>query len=78
MLASLRTFSLLGIDAIPVDVEVDVATGGLPKTILVGLPEAAVRESTHRVPGQFRISTPTAPGGDQPGPRGVAQACGVL
>ena len=49
MLASLRTFSLLGIDAIPVDVEVDVATGGLPKTILVGLPEAAVRESTHRV-----------------------------
>ena len=49
MLASLQTFSLLGIDAIPVDVEVDVATGGLPKTILVGLPEAAVRESTHRV-----------------------------
>ena len=49
MLASLHTFSLLGIDAVPVDVEVDVSTGGLPKTILVGLPEAAVRESTHRV-----------------------------
>ena len=49
MLAKLKTFSLLGIDAIPVDVEVDVSSGALPKTILVGLPEAAVRESTHRV-----------------------------
>jgi magnesium chelatase family protein len=49
MLAKLRTFSLLGIDAIPVDVEVDVSPGALPKTILVGLPEAAVKESTHRV-----------------------------
>ena len=49
MLAKLKTFSLLGIDAIPVDVEVDVSSGALPKIILVGLPEAAVRESTHRV-----------------------------
>ncbi len=49
MLVKLKTFSLLGIDAVPVDVEVDVARVGLPKTILVGLPEAAVRESTHRV-----------------------------
>ena len=49
MLAKLHTFSLLGIDAIPVDVEVDVSAGALPKTILVGLPEAAVKESTHRV-----------------------------
>ena len=49
MLAKLKTFSLLGINAIPVDVEVDVSSGALPKTILVGLPEAAVRESTHRV-----------------------------
>jgi magnesium chelatase family protein len=49
MLAKLKTFSLLGIDALPVEVEVDVSPAGLPKTILVGLPEAAVRESTHRV-----------------------------
>ena len=49
MLAKLHTFSLLGIDALPVDVEVDVSPGALPKTILVGLPEAAVKESTHRV-----------------------------
>ena len=49
MLAKLKTFSLLGIDALPVEVEVDVSPSGLPKTILVGLPEAAVKESSHRV-----------------------------
>ena len=31
------------------EVEVDVSPRALPKTVLVGLPEAAVRESTHRV-----------------------------
>lgn len=49
MLAKLQTFSLLGIEALPVEVEVDVSPGALPKTVLVGLPEAAVKESTHRV-----------------------------
>src|SRR5688572_24631583 len=49
MLAKLHTFSLVGIEAVPVEVEVDVSAGALPKTILVGLPEAAVKESTHRV-----------------------------
>lgn len=49
MLAKLKTYSLVGIEALPVEVEVDVSPAGLPKTILVGLPEAAVKESTHRV-----------------------------
>src|SRR5580658_4544100 len=49
MLAQLRTFSLVGIEAVPVEVEVDVSAGALPKTVLVGLPEAAVKESTHRI-----------------------------
>ncbi len=48
MLAKLNTFALVGIDAMPVEVEVDASTG-LPKTILVGLPEPAVRESIHRI-----------------------------
>ena len=48
LLAKLKTFSLLGIEAMPVEVEVDVSPRAMPKTILVGLPEAAVRESTHR------------------------------
>ncbi|HMP03606.1 MAG TPA: magnesium chelatase domain-containing protein, partial [Gemmatales bacterium] len=48
MLAKLNTFALVGIDAVPVEVEVDVSPG-LPKIVLVGLPEASVRESTHRI-----------------------------
>ncbi|NIP85492.1 MAG: magnesium chelatase, partial [Planctomycetales bacterium] len=49
MLAKLKTFALRGIEAVPVEVEVDVSPGSLPKTVLVGLPEAAVKESTPRV-----------------------------
>lgn len=49
MLAQLNTFSLLGIEALPVEVEVDVSGTPMPKTMLVGLPEAAVKESIHRV-----------------------------
>ena len=49
MLSKLKTFSLLGIEAEPVEVEVDVSPGAVPKTILVGMPEAAVKESTPRV-----------------------------
>ncbi|MGI9428749.1 MAG: magnesium chelatase domain-containing protein, partial [Bythopirellula sp.] len=49
MLAKLHTFSLLGIDAVPVEVEVDVSPADMPKVILVGLPEAAVKESIHRI-----------------------------
>ena len=49
MLAKLATYSLLGIEAAAIDVEVDISPGSLPKTILVGLAEAAVRESVHRI-----------------------------
>jgi len=49
MLAKLHTLSLLGIDALPVEVEVDVSPAAMPKLILVGLPEAAVKESVHRI-----------------------------
>jgi magnesium chelatase family protein len=48
MLAKLNTFALVGIEALPVEVEVD-ASAGLPKTVLVGLPEMAVKESIHRI-----------------------------
>jgi magnesium chelatase family protein len=49
MLSRLATYTLLGIEALPVEVEVDISPGALPRTILVGLAEAAVKESTHRV-----------------------------
>src|SRR6516225_5591430 len=48
MLAKLTTFALVGIDAVPVEVEVD-ASGGVAKMILVGLPEMSVKESIHRI-----------------------------
>src|SRR5262245_50814489 len=49
MLAKLASYTLIGIEAAPVEVEVDVSPAAIPKTVLVGLAEAAVRESTHRV-----------------------------
>ncbi|MGB0739627.1 MAG: YifB family Mg chelatase-like AAA ATPase [Planctomycetaceae bacterium] len=49
MLSRLFTYTLFGIEARAVEVEVDISTGALPKTILVGLAEAAVRESVHRI-----------------------------
>jgi magnesium chelatase family protein len=49
MLAKLSSYTLVGIDAAPVEVEVDVSSATMSKTVLVGLAEAAVRESTHRV-----------------------------
>jgi magnesium chelatase family protein len=48
MLAKLNTFALVGIEGVSVEAEVDTSAG-LPKTVLVGLPEMAVRESIHRI-----------------------------
>jgi magnesium chelatase family protein len=48
MLAMARTFTLLGVEAHEVRVEADVRMG-LPSFTLVGLPDAAVRESRERV-----------------------------
>jgi len=47
-LATVLSSALQGIDALPIEVEVDVALG-LPAMAIVGLPEAAVRESKDRV-----------------------------
>ncbi len=48
MLAKVRSCALIGLEAQIVDVEVDV-TMGLERMTLVGLPDAAVRESAERV-----------------------------
>lgn len=49
MLARLYSVTLVGIDGVICEVEVDVARGGFEKSIIVGLPDAAVKESTERV-----------------------------
>lgn len=48
MLARVWSAAVVGVNAVQVGVEVDVS-GGLPKTIVVGLPDAAVQESRERV-----------------------------
>lgn len=48
MLATLQSCTLLGIDGLPVNVEVDIRSG-LPNFTIVGLPDNAVRESRDRV-----------------------------
>jgi magnesium chelatase family protein len=48
MLARALTFSLLGVDGVPVTVEADIHSG-LPAFTIVGLPDAAVQESRERV-----------------------------
>ncbi len=49
MLARLHSVTLEGIEGVICEVEVDVARGGFEKTLIVGLPDAAVKESSERV-----------------------------
>src|ERR1041385_1996913 len=49
MLARVRSAAVLGVDAYPVDVEVDLSSG-LPTLATVGLPQSAVREGRERAP----------------------------
>jgi magnesium chelatase family protein len=49
VLAKIHSFILIGIDALLCEVEVDVSQSGMEKTTLVGLPQAAVKESIERV-----------------------------
>nr|WP_231934246.1 YifB family Mg chelatase-like AAA ATPase [Geobacter sp. DSM 9736] len=55
MLAKVLSSALLGIDAILVDVEVDIAQG-LPQFATVGLPDGAVKESKDRVKSALKNS----------------------
>src|SRR3954470_16120189 len=48
MLARLRSAAVFGVEAYPVQIEVDVSFG-LPSFTMVGLPDATVRESRDRV-----------------------------
>ena len=55
MLAKIHSAAVIGLDAEPVDVEVDIGSG-MAKLFLVGLPDAAVRESSERVQSAIRNS----------------------
>ncbi len=55
MLARVWSAAIAGINAIKVGVEVDVA-GGLPNTVIVGLPGTAIQESRERVKAALKNS----------------------
>jgi len=55
MLAEFNSSTIVGIDAHPVQVQVDV-TSGLHAFVIVGLPDVAVRESAKRVESAIRNS----------------------
>lgn len=48
MLAKVHSLGLVGLEANPIEIEVDIG-GGLPQFSIVGLPDATVRESRDRV-----------------------------
>jgi magnesium chelatase family protein len=49
MLSKARSAYVIGIDAHPVEVEVDISARGLPFFSIVGLPDASVKESRDRI-----------------------------
>lgn len=49
MLVKIRSIANIGLETVPVDVEVDVASQGFPGFTMVGLPSKAVEEARERV-----------------------------
>lgn len=71
-LARINSASLVGLDAIPIEIEIDVAPADKPSFVIVGLPDTAVKESKDRVltavrntgfsPGNLSCTVNLAPG----------------
>ena len=55
MLSKVASFALSGLDGVPVTAETDI-NNGLPSYELVGLPDAAVKESRERVRSALKNS----------------------
>lgn len=60
MTAKVKSVTILGLEAIPVEVEVDIAAG-LPGMTIVGLPDKAVEESKERVKSAIKNSNAIFP-----------------
>lgn len=56
MLAKITSAAVVGLDAVPITVEVDIAAQGLPSFTIVGLPDKAVEESKERVRAALKNS----------------------
>jgi len=55
MLSKIQSATTIGIEAWPIEIEVDI-TKGLPAIVIVGLPDAAIRESRDRVRSAIKNS----------------------
>ncbi len=53
MFASIKSLGLFGLNAFPVDVEIEISRG-IPQFEIVGLPDAAVKESRERIKASMR------------------------
>jgi magnesium chelatase family protein len=56
MLAKVFSGATVGLESIPIEVEVDIASQGLPSFTIVGLPDKAVEESRERVRSAIKNS----------------------
>ncbi len=56
MLAKVNSSAVVGLDAVPVEVEIDIASQGLPSFTIVGLPDKAVEEAKERVRSAIKNS----------------------
>ena len=57
----MRTFTFSGIEAVPVEVQVQIS-GGMPALLVVGLPDTAVGEARERmraVPNSAKLQSTT-------------------
>ncbi len=81
MLAKLSSATLCGMDACPVEVEVDLASTGMPHYRTVGLPDATLRESKERIRAALRnigFAIPSHPLTVNLGARGASEVGVVL
>lgn len=56
MVAKVASCAIVGLDAVAIEVEVDIASQGLPSFTIVGLPDKAVEEAKERVRSAIRNS----------------------
>ncbi len=56
MLAKVFSSAVVGLDAVPIEVEVDISAQGLPSFTIVGLPDKAVEEAKERVRSAIKNS----------------------
>ena len=64
MIAKVASIALVGMDARPVDVEVNVESNSLPAWFIVGLPSAGVRESQQRIRARSAVGRTHRRGGE--------------